>query len=158
MNTIIFIVCMVAVTVYLTVAAIEDYKTCEVTRWKHLIGFVPGLFYFVWNAGRFTRMDIRMVIGFAAIFVVAGLLGVYGLADGFVLANLTLMFGGIAGAMGAGMMVVIMVLASFSFLFYRLIKEGISWRKWKEDKGSAFIPHIVVAYLVSWIIVYIKKF
>ena len=153
MNTIIFIVCMVAVTVYLTVAAIEDYRTCEVTRWKHLIGFVPGLFYFVWNVGKFTWMDIGMVIGFAVIFVAAGLLGVYGLADGFVLANLTFWYGGIAGAMGSGMVVVIMVLASFSVLFYQLLKEGITWRKWKEDKGTAFIPHILMGYVTLCIVV-----
>ena len=143
---------MVAVTVYLTVAAIEDYKTCEVTRWKHLIGFVPGLFYFVWNAGRFTWMDIGMVIGFAAIFVVAGLLGVYGLADGFVLANLTLMFGGIGGAMGAGMVVLIMVLASFSFLVYRCICDRITIKRFMKDKGAAFIPHVAVGYALVWII------
>ncbi len=143
---------MVAVTVYLTVAAIEDYKTCEVTRWKHLIGFVPGLFYFVWNAGKFTWLDIGLVIGFSAIFVVAGLLGVYGLADGFVLANLTFWYGGIAGAMGAGMVVVIMALASFSFLFYRLVKEGVRWRAFKNDKGGAFIPHIVVGCVILGIV------
>ena len=148
MDTIIFIVCMVAVTVYLTVAAIEDYRTCEVTRWKHLIGFVPGFFYFVWNVRKFGRMDLAIVLGFVAIFVGAGLVGVYGLADGFVLTNLTFMFGGIGGAMGAGMVVLITVVASFSFLLYRFLFSGIMLKTFFKDKGAAFIPHIVVGYAI----------
>lgn len=158
MDTIIFIVCMVAVTMYLIVAAIEDYKTCEVTRWKHLLGFVPGFFYFVWNIGKFDWMDLIVVLGLTAIFVGAGVIGVYGLADGFVLANLTFMFGGIAGAMGAGMVVLIMVLASFSFLVYRCICGRITLKRFVNDKGAAFIPHVAVGYVVIGIEILCKCF
>ena len=97
-----------------------------------------------------------VVLDFAAIFIGSGLFSVYGLADGFVLANLTLMFGGIGGAMGAGMVVLIMVLASFSFLVYRCICDRITIKRLMKDKGAAFIPHVSVGYALVWIIFQVR--
>ena len=51
MKEIIFVLCVVAVTAYLAVTAWEDHKTCEVTRWKHLIGVFPAMILFFMRKG-----------------------------------------------------------------------------------------------------------
>ena len=94
MKTVFFLVSIVAVTVYLIVAAVEDYKTCHVTRWKHFIGFIPAFLWFVINMKQLSMVGFAIILAFLLAFIGIGYAGIYGLADGFVFANLSLLFGG----------------------------------------------------------------
>ena len=72
-----FVLSVLAVTVYLTVAAWEDYKTCEVTRWKHLIGGIPALFLLCTNCSQYSWQGCAMILAFSLLFVRIGCMGVY---------------------------------------------------------------------------------
>ena len=150
MKTILFVLCVLAVTVYLTVAAIEDYRTCEVTRWKHLIGLISASISIISNMKIHSMIDFAIILAFSVIFMWIGLAGVYGMADGFVLANLTLYFGSIAGDMGAGI-VIILVIAAFSFLICHIRKCLIYKEEINKNIKGALIPHILVGYVAVMI-------
>ena len=96
-----FVLCVLAVTVYLTVAAWEDYKTCEVTRWKHLIGGIPAICLLGMKYGQYSWQEYAMILAFSLLFVLAGCLGAYGMADGYVFMILTLLFGSFQGLLGS---------------------------------------------------------
>ena len=150
MKTLLFVLCVLAVTVYLTVAAIEDYRTCEVTRWKHLIGLISASISIISNMKIHSMIDFAIILAFSIIFMWIGLAGVYGMADGFVLANLTLYFGSIAGDMGAGI-VIILVIAAFSFLICHIRKCLIYKEEINKNIKGALIPHILVGYVAVMI-------
>lgn len=44
----IFVICVLAVTMYLIMAAVEDGKNMEVIRVKHLMVFIPGVIVFIY--------------------------------------------------------------------------------------------------------------
>lgn len=150
-----FVLSVLAVTVYLTVAAWEDYKTCEVTRWKHLIGGIPAIFLLCTKCGQFSWQEYAMILAFALLFVLAGCLGVYGMADGYVFMNLTLLFGSIGGMAGIGMVILIMVTAGCSFLINHLVKCIEKRRKLFQNMAAALIPHILIGYVIVWVGVFI---
>ena len=143
-----FLVCVVAVTVYLIVAAIEDAKSMEVTRRKHLIGFIPAVIVWMILAGESNTCDILMTILFAGLWLLCGKVGIYGLADGFVLANLSLLFGAIGGVVGNGLVILIMVLAAFSGMGEVLVRRLTTIKIFKENRKIAFVPHILIGYVV----------
>lgn len=91
---IIFAVCALAVTVYLIVAAIEDGRSMEVTRGKHLIGFIPAVVVWILCAKGRNIYDIGIIILFICLWMLCGWIKIYGMADGFVFSNLTLFFWG----------------------------------------------------------------
>lgn len=153
MREILFISCMLAVTVYLAVTAWEDYKTCEVTRWKHLIGGIPALLFFFLNCNCYSIEESIAVISFAVLYIVVGCVGIYGFADGLVLGILTLFFGSIGGLWGSGAVVLIMVIAAFSFLVWHVVKSVVKHKKIFADMAGALIPHICVGYVVVLLIV-----
>lgn len=157
MKTIFFVISVLAVTAYLAVTAWEDYKTCEVTRWKHLIGLFPVVAMFLTNVNLHSMEENVLVLFFAAIYVVIGFAGVYGLADGLVLANLTLFFGSIGGLSGSGAVLLIMVIAAFSFLFCHTVTCVVKHRKVFRNMAGALVPHILVGYGVVVIIMILKK-
>lgn len=88
MGNVLFVVCVVAITVYMAVTAWEDYKSCEVTRWKHIIGGIPAILLYIINAGRYSVMENLLILVFAVLYIIIGYCGVYGMADGLLLANL----------------------------------------------------------------------
>jgi len=145
---IIFIICVLAVTVYLIVAAIEDAKSMEVTRIKHLIGFIPAVVVWILCAEERNIGDIGIIILFIGLWILCGWIRVYGMADGFVFANLTLFWGGIGGVAGVGMVILIMVLAGFSGMIEILVRKLATMRNFKENRKIAFVPHILVGYVV----------
>ena len=153
MREILFISCILAVTVYLAVTAWEDYKTCEVTRWKHLVGGIPALLYFFLNCNRYSIEENIAVIFFAVLYTVVGYAGIYGFADGLVLGILTLFFGSIGGPWGSGAVVLIMVIAAFSFFSCHVVKSVVKHKKIFVNMAGALIPHICVGYVVVLLIV-----
>ena len=145
---IIFIICALAVTVYLIVAAIEDAKSMKVTRGKHLIGLIPEIATWLLYARERNIYDLGIVILFVCIWMLCGWIGVYGMADGFVFANLTLFWGGIGGVAGVGMVILIMVLAGFSGMVEILVRKLATVRNFGENRKIAFVPHIFGGYVV----------
>lgn len=148
MREAIFTLCILAVTVYLAVTALEDYKTCEVTRWKHLIGGIPAVLMYLINMSKYSPEKNILVIGFSLVYVAIGFVGVYGFADGLVLANLSMFFGGIGGAVGSGVVLLIVVIAAFSFLICHVIRSMVAKQKVFQKMAGALVPHIMVGYIV----------
>lgn len=144
----ILLLCSVlAMTVYLILTASEDSKSCEVTRVKHLIGFVPaGLCLLIYVKDR-SLFDIGMIALFVLLCLFIGMKGIYGMADGFVFANLTLLFGGVGGAAGIGLVIMIMILACFSGMIEMLLQKMVTWTDFKSKRPIAFIPHILIGYI-----------
>ena len=142
----ILLLCVFAVTAYLVVTAIEDYKSCEVTRWKHLIGGIPVILLFFVNLCERSWEENAMIVAFSAMYIVIGYVGVYGFADGLVLAVLTMFFGSVGGVVGSGAVLCIVIIASFSFLFCHVVKSIIKKKKVFRDMVGAFIPHILIGY------------
>ena len=151
MKTVFFLGSIVAVTVYLIAAAIEDYKTCQVTRWKHLIGFIPAFLWFVINIRQLLIVDFAIILAFLLTFIGIGYAGIYGLADGFVLANLSLLFGGTGGAAGIGMVILIMILAFFSGMIEMLLRKMATLAAFRQNRHIAFVPHILTGYIAVMI-------
>lgn len=148
MEKVVFLLCVLAVTVYLAVTAWEDHKSCEVTRWKHLIGGIPAIFLSIMNAGHHGLEENAIILAFAMIYIVVGYVGVYGFADGLVLAVLTLFFGSIGGAIGSGAVLLITILAAFSFLGCHMVKCAVEHKKITGSIAGALVPHILIGYLV----------
>ena len=143
----ILLLCVFAVTAYLVVTAWEDHKTCKVTRWKHLIGGIPAILLFFVDFSRYSWEENAMIAAFSILYIVLGFVGVYGFADGLVLAVLTMFFGSIGGVVGSGAVLLIAIIASFSFLFCHVVKNIVSKRKIFQNMAGAFIPHILVGYV-----------
>ncbi len=139
--------CM-AFTVYMVLAAIEDYKSLAVTRWKHLIGLIPALLCLYVGSGKHPVTDYVFIFVFVALFMAFGHIRIYGLADGFVLANLTLLFGGIGGVVGIGAVVVLMILAAFSMVICHIGKAVVKKKGLFHNYVAAFVPHLCVGYVV----------
>ena len=146
MEKLLFLTCVVAITVYMAVTAWEDYKSCEVTRWKHLIGVIPALCLYLINIGEHGLIEYVLILIFAVLYIVIGYCGIYGFADGLILANLTLFFGGIGGIAGSGIVLLIMIIAAFSFLISHIVKSVMYKRKIFLHMTGALIPHLFVGY------------
>ena len=155
MEKVMFILGTLAVTVYLAVAAWEDHKSCEVTRWKHLIGGIPAIFLFLLNVHDYSLEENAIILAFSLIYIAVGYVGVYGFADGLVFANLSLFFGSIGGVSGSGAVLLIMILASFSFLGCHVVKSVVCREKVFRNIAGALIPHILAGYIT---IVFIMLF
>lgn len=147
MEKVIFIVCFLAVTVYLTVTAWEDQKSCEVTRWKHLLGSIPAIIMYVMHIDRYDLWEYVLVLFFAVIYVAIGYMGVYGFADGILMCVLTIFFGSIGGIAGVGIVLLIMIFAAFSFLICHVAKSIINHNRIYLHMPGALIPHLFVGYI-----------
>ena len=110
-KSILLICCFVVMTIYLILTACEDSKSCQVTRFKHLIGFIPAVLSLLIYVKDQSLFDISIIALFVLLCLLIGMRGIYGMADGFVFANLVLLFGGIGGTAGIGLVVLIMILA-----------------------------------------------
>lgn len=138
-----------AATVYLIVAAVEDYKTLQVSRWKHLICLIPAVFLLLAGTGELVWYDVAVAFLFALLFIAAGIIKIYGLADGFIFANLTLYFCGLGGTSGVGLTILILILASLSFLVCQLVNGKCRVKDLMKNRKAAFVPHIGLAYGTS---------
>ena len=141
-----FVLCVLAVTVYLIVTAWEDHKTCEVTRWKHLIGGISAMLLLCIQIDQYSWQEYAMILAFSLIFVLIGCIGVYGRADAYVLMILSLHFGSIGGLAGIGIVLLIMITAAFSFLVCHVVECVVTHKKIRNVAG-ALIPHIFVGYI-----------
>ena len=144
---IILIICIMAVTVYLIVAAMEDKKSMEVTRIKHLVGFIPAAITFLLCMEERSVSDIGCIAAFVPLWILCGMIRIYGLADGFVFANLTFLFGGAAGVAGIGLVILIMVLASFSAMAESMIRGILTFSSLRQNMQLPFVPHILNGYV-----------
>ena len=151
MKEILLVVCVVAVTAYLAVTAWEDFRTCEITRWKHLLGLIPATILLCTRMNTFSGIEFIIVLVFIALYVLAGYLGIYGVADGFVFAILTLFFGAVGGVAGIGIVIIIIIIAGFSFLINHLVTCMIRKKRLLQNVATAFVPHIFVGYIFAWI-------
>ena len=151
MKEILFVLCVVAVTVYLIVTAWEDYETCEITRWKHFIGLLPAMILFCMRMDTFSWIEFVIIIIFVTMYVLVGYLGIYGVADGFVFAILTMLFGAVGGVTGIGIVIIIMIIAGFSFMINHLVTCMIRKKRLFRNVAAAFVPHILVGYIFAWI-------
>ncbi len=147
MKSILFIIALEIFTSYMTMAAVEDFKTCQVTRWKHLIGLISSLACLLICFDRNLMLDYMLLPVFMAIFILVGIRKVYGLADGFVFANLTLLLGGIGGLAGVGAVIILMIVAAFLYLIFYIGRAVIGKAKLFENTASAFIPYIYASYI-----------
>jgi len=98
---------------------------------------------------------MSVIVLFALLCLVIGVMGIYGMADGFVFANLTLLFGGISGSAGVGMVILIMILACFSGLTEMLLRKMVTMAAFRQNKHIAFVPHILAGYMavmIAWFI------
>lgn len=146
-KSIIFIGCMLVVTIYLLITAREDARSCQVTRIKHLAGLVPAVCMLFMNVRARSLSDIGAVLLFMLIFLVCGLKKIYGMADGFVFMNLTLLFGGAYGVAGIGVVILIMVLACVSGMAEILMRKMITIENFRQKAHIAFVPHILIGYI-----------
>jgi len=144
-------------TIYLIITALEDSKNCEVTRIKHLAGFIPAVSILLVYVRERSLFDIGIIILFVLLCLLIGLKGVYGMADGFVFANLTILFGAIGGMAGVGMVILIMILACFSGMIEILLRKMITMENFKKNRQIAFVPHILTGYLVVILCLFIWK-
>ena len=156
MKELLFVLCVLAVTVYLTVAAIEDYRSCEVTRWKHLIGFVPASCISILGFDNNGTTECAIILAFSVVYILIGYCGIYGKADGFVFAILSLFFGGIGGLVGIGIVIFIMVLSALSFMIKHIVVCIVRREKLFRNVACAYIPHIFVGYLGVTVILMLK--
>lgn len=143
---IIFIISTAAMTVYLCMTAVEDHRTCMVTRWKHLIGFIPAVLLETAMLQSRSKADTALTAVLTLIFLSAGMIGAYGLADGFVMANLTLYFGAVSGSFGAFLSWIVFLLAGVLFTLHKIVRAGFCVRRMTENGMGAFIPYIAAAY------------
>lgn len=155
MEKFILIACFLAITVYMAVTAWEDHKSCEVTRWKHLLGGVPAIYLLCSRYVLFSWHEYVILFIFTALYILAGCIGIYGMADGYVLAILTLFFGSIGGVAGSGIVVFIMIAASVSFLITHLGKCIVKRKRLFFNMTGAFIPHILIGYVIAWMGVFL---
>ena len=150
-KSIIWISSFAFMTIYLIGAAHEDAKNLEVTRIKHLMGFIPAILMMIVNAGTYSWFDIGMIELFVLVCLWMGMKGIYGMADGFVFANLVLLFGGISGVAGIGIVILIMILACFSGMIEMLLRKMVTLADFRENRQIAFVPHILTGYLAVMI-------
>lgn len=152
---ILLLCCVLVVTVYLIITAIEDSKSYEVTRIKHLYGFVPaGVCILLYIRDR-SLFDIGIIALFVIVCLLIGMKGIYGMADGFVFANLTLLFGGVGGTAGIGLVILIMILACFSGMTEMLLRKMVSLAAFRQNRHIAFVPHILAGYIAVMIALFI---
>ena len=150
-KSIIWIGSFVIMTLYLIWTAKEDARNLEVTRIKHLVGFIPAILMMIVNAGTYSWFDIGMIELFVLLCLWMGMKGIYGMADGFVFANLVLLFGGIIGATGIGVVIFIMILACFSGMIEMFLRKLVTLANFRENRHIAFVPHILTGYLAVMI-------
>ena len=145
--SILFVCSILTVTLYLILTAREDAGCFEVTRIKHLMGLIPALCILLLNLKKLSMFDLGMTVLFVLLCLIIGVLGIYGMADGFVFANLTVLFGGIGGSAGVSMVILIMILACFSGLTEMMLRKMITWADLKRNSHIAFVPHILTGYV-----------
>ena len=145
--SILFVCSILIVTAYLILTAREDAGSFEVTRIKHLMGLIPAMCILLLNLKKLSMFDLGMTVLFVLLCLIIGVLGIYGMADGFVFANLTVLFGGIGGSTGVSMVILIMILACFSGLTEMMLRKMITWADLKRNSHIAFVPHILTGYV-----------
>lgn len=154
-RSILLIFAVVIMSIYLILTADEDSRSCEVTRNKHLIGFLPSVIILLMYVKERSLFDIGMNVLFVLLCLLIGIKGIYGLADGFVFANLTIAFGGVGGTAGIGLVILIMILACFSGMTEMLLRKMVTMTGFRRNSHIAFVPHILAGYTAVMIALFI---
>lgn len=134
-------------TAYLLWCAAEDYKTCLVRRGKHLSGLVITLILYACYRRQFDLWELGTIFLEAAGCLVFAYYHMYGLADGFVLGNMTFFWAALCGVYGIGITFLTELLAGAMALIFMLLRDG--FRTWREAAKAriAFIPFLTAAFL-----------
>ena len=154
-KSILLIFGFVVITIYLILTAREDSGSFEVTRIKHLIGFIPAELLLLINVEERSLFDIGMIALFVLLCLLIGRKGIYGMADGFVFANLILLFGGVGGTAGIGIVILIMILACFSGMTEMLLRKMVTLADFRVNRKIAFVPHILIGYVSVMVALFI---
>lgn len=154
-RSILLLFIVVTMTIYLILTADEDSRSFEVTRNKHLIGFLPAVLSFLMYVKDRSLFDIGMIVLFVLLCLFIGIKGIYGMADGFVFANLSLLFGGVGGTAGIGLVILVMILACFSGMTEMLLRKMVTLTNFKQNRHIAFVPHILTGYVSVMIALFI---
>lgn len=147
MKSMLLIGSFVATATYLILVAVEDSKSFQVTRWKHLIGMIPALLLTLVYIGERSVLDMGMILLFVLLWMFFGKRKVYGMADGFVFVNLTILFGAIGGMAGIGLVILILILACFSGMAELFLRKMVTVASFQAKKHIAFVPHILTGFL-----------
>ena len=154
-RSILLLFIVVTMTIYIILTAGEDSRSFEVTRNKHLIGFLPAALSVLMYVKDRSLFDIGMIVLFVLLCLFIGIKGIYGMADGFVFANLSLLFGGVGGTAGIGLVILIMILACFSGMTEMLLRKMVSLAAFRQNRHIAFVPHILAGYIAVMIALFI---
>lgn len=154
-KSILLIFGFVVITIYLILSAREDSGSFEVTRIKHLIGFIPAELLLLINVEERSLFDIGMIALFVLLCLLIGRKGIYGMADGFVFANLILLFAGVGGTAGIGIVILIMILACFSGMTEMLLRKVVTLADFRVNRKIAFVPHILIGYVSVMVALFI---
>jgi len=68
MKSMLLIGSFAATTIYLILAAVEDAKSFQVTRWKHLIGMIPALLLTMVYIRERSVLDMGMILLFVLLW------------------------------------------------------------------------------------------
>lgn len=142
-------------TSYLLIAANEDARSMHVTRWKHLIGLSAAVIFSISFIGDRTVTEICATLLIAGIMLIAGAFRIYGMADGYVLGNLTIFMGSICGMTGVGAVILIMILASFSAMTEMFLRKMLTISNMRRNLHIAFVPHIWNGYVAVMVALFI---
>ena len=154
-RSILLLFIVVTMSIYLILTAHEDSESCEVTRNKHLIGLLPAVLSILMYVKDRSLFDIGMIALFVLLCLLIGVKGIYGMADGFVFANLMLIFGGVGGTAGIGLVILIMILACFSGMTEMLLRKMVTLENFRQNRHIAFVPHILTGYVAVLIALFI---
>ena len=116
-----------------------------------LIGLIPAIFLSIAYIEERNWFDICMIVLFVLLCLFIGMRGIYGMVDGFVLANLMLIFGGIGGTAGIGLVILIMILACLSGMTEMLLRKIVTLVNFRQNRHIASVPHILNGYVSAMI-------
>lgn len=123
---------LMIMTIYLFIAAKEDAKSFQVTRWKHLLGLLADVVLLIIFMKERSILEFAIMISFMVSALVAARIKIYGLADGFAIANMLLFFGSISGIIGIGLVILILILACFSAMAKIIFGKNTTLKKLGE--------------------------
>lgn len=151
MTIILSIISLFIFLFYLYFCAYEDWKTCYVQRWKHLIGLSASILMII-AFHNISFHTLKYILLYLIFYFVLGILKVYGMADGFVFMNMTLFLSSLFGIYSIFITIIIQIISCFLSLIFRLIRK-----LFKIKTNLSFIPYITFTFTIFIIIFFIIK-
>ena len=69
--------------------------------------------------------------------------------------NMILLFGGVGGTAGIGLVILIMILACFSGMTEMLLRKMVTMAGFRQNRHIAFVPHILTGYAAVMVALFI---